>query len=241
MKFILLAPLIFFYFTVTCIAQTEDKNNENLHLKAYTNFRYDENRALKYQSFGISTIEERKISIGKISIALEQKINNNWSQEIELFLMDCSNSYHYQVNYDRYNFTITIPTESMKVFNLSLMSRYQIQYYFLNPENNFRLLIGAASGLKYESSRTKPLENTSFPKNINTFTIPSEIIAGFKYKISPCLSLDLQIPVEINNLIFQQFRIKDPSRPVYSQRRNYSYGVFLPKSFNLKFGLSYKF
>jgi len=58
-----------------CISQEDTDNKKRMHLKVYTNFRYDENRDLLSENGVLSNIEQNNYYFGKISIALEKNFN----------------------------------------------------------------------------------------------------------------------------------------------------------------------
>jgi len=225
--------------SVISYTQSDTTQSKPLLLKIFTNIICDQNNDLTYENGLLLDIYEKSCSIGKISFGLEQKFNENWSQEIELMIFNIGSTYYEQIDYDREEFTITTSSNSQKAFNINLLSRYQVQYHFLNSESRLRPFLGATTGLRYNCILTRPLENSNYPTNTSIFTIPFEVVTGLDFRLSKKIGLNIQIPIEINHFIIEAKRIKDPSTPTPLQRTSSIFGILIPKSFNLKFGLTY--
>jgi len=155
-------------------------------------------------------------------------------------LVDFKRDKHFQTDYDPTYLTVTTSPLSESIFKLEAYSRYQIHYFLLNPEKDFQIIVGAATGLRYSLNSSKPLENTSYQRVYNTFTIPFEAVIGLNYKLTDAFTLSLSIPTEINNIIYEHTKSKTPAYPNSVYKSYDIYGVLMPKSFNLKLGLSYK-
>ncbi|MDD2635189.1 MAG: hypothetical protein PHW82_06780 [Bacteroidales bacterium] len=231
----------FTFITLLCYSQENNDNKKTLHFKGYTNFRYDQSRNLNYVSYYLRETEEKSLTIGKISVAIEQVFSENFSQEIELFIPNFGYTDYTITAHNPTSLTSYPSTESNKTYFADIYCRYQINYYFLNPQNNFRFLIGVSTGLRYNFCAIKPTLGLSYPETYNILTIPIEAIAGFKIRLIDRLFFHMNIPFEINNFVIETHKVDNPSLPIKMQLTTDIYGILIPKSFNLRLGLSYKF
>lgn len=240
MKTLLLILLMCFVFTFAS-AQSVEKTTGERTFKGYINFRYDQSRILEDNVSYFSVITENGFSFGKISIALEKSINDRWTNEFEFSPLYINYRKYKKDNYYSTSTTPYTDYTSMVTLDVFLITRYQINYYLRSSEKKWRFIIGAATGIRYGCTITRPLYYTTYPKCATSFIVPIEIIPGFNVKLTDRLGFALNIPFEINNLTLETLKTDNPSLPVKLQHTTNFYGVFIPKSFNLRFGLSYNF
>jgi len=237
MKNILLLVLILVSLISFSQNETENLTKTRL-LKIYVNFNSYETETIDHYST-YSTIEEGNfITYGKISFALETIKKKKISHEFELmpFFISMNKSLETRYYYGSGN---SISSGGEKVICLEAYGRYRINYCFSNYNKGFRPFIGLSTGLFYNQTFFRPQIATTFPSGITCFTVPVEVVSGFDVKLHDRLRLAFDIPINLNNIVFEYEYNDNPTYPEKLRSSKVLYGVFLPKAYNIKLGLCY--
>jgi hypothetical protein len=212
-----------------------------IKIKAYLNInKYDKESTRQYAFYYIDE-EEKKFSIGNISLALELIRNNKTSHEFELmpFSMDINDEVEIIP-------TITasmIPSTSLgyKTIKYKSYTRYQFNYSIFDHGKNVRPYAGLATGILFERKVEKPYVIYKFQKVNTNFVLPLEIVAGFEIKLSNRLLFNVNIPVIVNKLVLDIERTDNPSVTEKLRKTTNLHGVLLPKMLQIRAGICFSF
>ncbi|MGM0626460.1 MAG: hypothetical protein ACQES0_11305 [Bacteroidota bacterium] len=179
----------------------------------------------------------KESGFGRISLALKTRKKQHWSHEFELSFPHIRHKTQWTSSEHE---GAVYMTEGWSIIRINTNGRYQLNYHFYADEKTWSPYLGAGTGLNYRGLFFSPSVSLYYPEAHQQLIVPLEIIPGLMINFHQHFALDINLPLQLHQFIFEFNRLSNPTLPIRFQRVTDFYGVVLPKSFQFRIGLVYK-
>lgn len=199
----------------------------------------------QYESFEYNNIRDTSLTIVKngydLSILPSPTISfyrdNGNFQEISLSRI------LYTVDDDKttnsYSNGNTLITDGTRETTFTLGFRYDYNFLLTSKENPLLFYLGLSCGLTYYSQFIQPKVFTSFKRTSIITNVAVGVVPRITWQINSKIYMDLNIPFNVYELLYYWQKIHNPGLPLYQQSNGGFESTFLPKIYEVRFGIGF--
>lgn len=177
-----------------------------------------------------------QVNFNRFTIALDFHTKNNFLHEVEFFIPEISKSLddvQYPMNYE-FRKDDTFDGEAT-TYSL----RYEFSKKLTNESNRFGFSFGAAINPYYVHLEYIPNVETTYYWSTRLYGFAVNLVPRINYKISNRLNIDLNVPLKVYDLRFEENKVNNPAIPIRQQETNDVDHIFFESAYTIRLGVEF--